>query len=106
MTAKTKAFLGRFPKPELMSNCLTDLACPHCGCRDGIQIEVKRWASFSDHGTEDEPDDTEYEGRNPARCSECNHSGTVARFTFPGLDTAIEEGNTIKDVRQFFCLTP
>lgn len=106
MITKTKSFLQRFPKTEQMTNCLTDLACPRCGRRDGIQIQVKRWASFADSGTDDEPGDTEYTARNPAQCSECDHSGTVAGFTFPGLDDAIEEGKIIKDVRQFFCLTP
>ena len=91
MKSKTAKFISKYPETPLMTNCLIDLACPQCGSREGVTIEVKRWASISDNGTDDEPGDTEYKDRNPCRCTECEHEATVAAFTFPELDAAIEE---------------
>jgi len=88
---KTKSYLRKFPHAERMRNCLIDLACPKCGSRAAINIQVKRWVSLDDSGTDDVGGDTEYEPRNPAHCAACGHTATVSAFTFSGLDDAIEE---------------
>jgi hypothetical protein len=87
---RTTRFLANFPAVAgPMTNCLTDLACPQCGCRDGLQVEAKRMVALLDDGTDDVGGDTEYDENSFMRC-DCGTDGRKAIFTFDGLDDALE----------------
>jgi DNA-directed RNA polymerase subunit RPC12/RpoP len=78
-------FKAKFPDAEKRENCLTDLACPNCGQRDGLKIEVSTLAYLNEDGFSDTYD-MEYDGDNYCRCPRCEHVGKVSDFTIEGLD--------------------
>ena len=87
MTAEQ--FLEKYPDSELRENCLQDIACPECGQRDSFNITFTGTAEVYDDGSDD-VGDHEWESESDCTCSECKHGGTVADFTFPGLDKLID----------------
>jgi len=94
MTAKE--FLDQFGIPGLpKENCLIDVACPYCGDRDGILVNVQKWTHIYDDGTDDDADDitnhdTEYDEKSSAQCTQCGKYANFGEFEIPGLDEEIE----------------
>ena len=90
MKLTIEQFLENFPNAAPNANCLEDTACPHCGNRDLFHIEVKTVMEVTDGGT-DTQGDVEWEETSPTVCKDCEATGTLADFTFDGLDDAIRE---------------
>jgi hypothetical protein len=61
-----------------------DLACPHCGRDDRIDIQASVWIRLCPDGTDPydaENGDHEWCDASAALCNACLHEGTVASFT-------------------------
>lgn len=90
-----RAFLAHFatevPTMQVNDNCATDLACPHCGARGEFSVAATSWVQLDDSGTDDRHASYEWEATSEMVCSQgrCSFGGTVADFTFPGLDGAL-----------------
>ena len=90
---KAQKLLNKFPKMEHNENVLTDVACPKCGGRECFKIAYSTMGCFGDDGEEEKEGDNEWTGRSYIECRNgacCGHFGTVAGFTFKGLDELIE----------------
>ena len=73
------------------TNCLLDIACPKCGNRDNFGIVGKCEFDVEDDGSSGNESDHEWDERAHTRCKECGHEGSLATFTFDGLDEKLEE---------------
>lgn len=82
--------MAKYPESEINENCLTDIACPHCGHRSWFKVEMKSLFFLLDSGT-DSYEDTEWGKDSYCECTECGKSGNVSDFTFDGLEDLLEE---------------
>lgn len=64
------------------TNCLEGLACPNCGHRVRLFIEVRTLADVTDDGAETFGD-MEWDASSYAECPECRYHGTLGKFRIP-----------------------
>ena len=62
------------------TNCLTNIACPHCHHEDSFIIEVRTSANVTDDGAETFGD-MFWDERSFIKCKHCEAGGTIAEFT-------------------------
>lgn len=65
------------------TNCLAEFQCPECGSFGPFDLDVtiRTTVTMTDMGTDYEGGDTEWDGKSPCRCCECDHEGTAKQFT-------------------------
>jgi hypothetical protein len=62
-------------------NCLSGLACPHCGNADRLLVSATIRASVTDEGAEIAfGSDLHWDDSSPTECPECGHNGTLLEF--------------------------
>ena len=88
-----RQLLRDFPTMAQRHNCLENMACPACGQREELRVEIKTMGKLVDDGTDAECGDHEWGGNSYCECREgrCTFHGRVRDFTFPGLDSMIED---------------
>jgi hypothetical protein len=57
-----------------------EMECPSCKSDKDIQIQIELWVNLTPDGTLVGDQDHEWVGENPARCTYCDHVGTVRDF--------------------------
>ena len=58
------------------------MACPACEADTHIEVVATHWVRLAPDGTDYADDGSEeWDDTSPARCCECDHTGTVATFT-------------------------
>lgn len=73
-------------EPE--DSTLRDLACPSCGQRGHLAVEITVMAALSRDGSETYGDH-EWTDSSAAECRHCGYRGALGGFRFPGLDELI-----------------
>jgi hypothetical protein len=68
------------------TNCLEAVKCPNCGQEDIFKIGASVIVEVSDHGTEDQGGDYEWDQAAFCQCCDCDHTGRLADFTIENWD--------------------
>jgi hypothetical protein len=85
---RPSTFTKKYPSSVPNSNCLRNIACPHCGNRESFEIEARANFIVYDDGTS-EFGDVEYDPQSRAACRSCGKTGRLERFTIPKLDETL-----------------
>ena len=63
------------------TNCLANMACPQCKSYGPFDIEVKKWMTMHDDGSEESEDGTEEWGDDSrCHCLNCDYTAKVKDF--------------------------
>lgn len=62
------------------ANCLEGMRCPECGYEKSFDIEIRKFVTVYDDGTDDTGGDTHWDDESLCQCNQCQFVGRVKDF--------------------------